>query len=236
MEITASWISNAFYYNNKRLWDILIAGALLFVCLPLFIIIPVLIVLDSRGPAIFKQTRVGCKVRCHKGLVSKEITTFNFYKFRSMTHKADDRCHRDFIQAYINNDENKMHELQHGPVEANHTFKLNNDSRVTRVGAFLRKTSLDEIPQFWNVLKGDMSMVGPRPPIPYEVEMYKPWHHERLYATPGITGLWQVASRNSGNFEEMVRLDIDYIQRQSLLLDLKIILKTPFAVLLKRGC
>lgn len=236
MEITANQISNVLYYQTKRLWDFCIAGILLIILLPLFIIISILIVLDSPGPVIFKQKRVGCKISSQKGVVNKEITTFTFYKFRSMIHKADDNCHREFIKAYIDNDLNKMAQLQQGPVTDENNFKLNHDSRITRVGDFLRKTSLDELPQFWNVVKGDMSLVGPRPPIPYEVELYKPWHKERLNATPGITGLWQVASRNSTNFDEMVRLDIDYIQHQSFWLDLKILLKTPFAVISKRGC
>ncbi len=109
------------------------------------------------------------------------------------------------------------------------------DNRLTRLGRWLRETSLDELPQLWNVLKGDMSLVGPRPPLPYEVEMYEPWHCQRLAARPGITGLWQVTARSSADFDEMVQLDINYIQHQSLWLDLKILLKTPIAVLSGKG-
>lgn len=236
MEITANQINNALYYHSKRVFDFLIACVLLILLSPLFLIISLAIVLDSPGPAIFTQKRVGCKIRGQKGGITKEVTTFTFYKFRSMVNKSDDQCHREFIEAYIHNDVEKMTQLQQGPVHPDNSYKLNNDSRITRVGTFLRRTSLDELPQFWNVLTGDMSLVGPRPPIPYEVEMYEPWHRERLYATPGITGLWQVASRNSSIFSEMVKLDIDYIQNQSLWLDLKILLKTPFAVISKRGC
>jgi len=106
---------------------------------------------------------------------------------------------------------------------------------VTWLGKLLRRSSLDELPQLWNVLKGDMSLVGPRPPIPYEVEMYEPWHHQRLAADPGLTGLWQVTARSSANFDEMVRLDIWYIEHQSLWLDLKILLKTPWVVVTSKG-
>jgi lipopolysaccharide/colanic/teichoic acid biosynthesis glycosyltransferase len=113
--------------------------------------------------------------------------------------------------------------------------KLVKDARVTTLGRFLRKSSLDELPQFWNVLKGDMSLVGPRPPIPYEVEMYRDWHHERLAAQPGVTGLWQVTARSSADFDEMVRLDIHYVEHLSFWLDLKILIMTPLAVLNGNG-
>jgi lipopolysaccharide/colanic/teichoic acid biosynthesis glycosyltransferase len=112
---------------------------------------------------------------------------------------------------------------------------LTEDPRVTRLGKFLRKSSIDELPQLWNVLRGDMSIVGPRPPIPYEVEMYKPWHRKRLMAKPGLTGLWQVTARSSADFDEMVRMDIWYIEHQSLWLDLRILLKTPLSVMSMEG-
>lgn len=235
MEITALRSSTGLYYSIKRCWDFIISFIFLIVLSPLLVLISILIVLDSPGPVIFSQKRVGCKIRLQKDGLSKELTTFTFYKFRTMRHKADDQCHRDFVQAYINDDVQKMEQLQGGPVNTVNGYKLNRDSRITRIGSFLRKSSLDELPQFWNVLRGDMSLVGPRPPIPYEVEMYKPWHRERLYATPGITGLWQVNSRNASNFDEMVRLDIEYIRQQSLWLDLQLLIKTPFAVISKKG-
>lgn len=236
MELTAVQTSNVFYFRTKRLWDFCVSAVLLVLLSPVFLIISILIRLDSPGPAIYSQKRVGCKIRCQKGSVTKEVTTFTFYKFRSMYHRVDDKCHREFIEAYIHNDQERMEQLQNGSVTPETNFKLNHDTRITPIGAFLRKSSLDEIPQFWNVLKGDMSLVGPRPPIPYEVEMYNPWHHGRLLATPGITGLWQVCARNSTNFDEMVQIDIDYIQQQSFWLDLKILLNTPFAIFKNKGC
>jgi len=236
MELTAVQTSNVLYFRTKRLWDFCISAVLLVLLSPVFLVVSILIRLDSPGPVIFTQKRVGCKIRCQKGSVTKEVTTFTFYKFRSMYHRVGDQCHRDFIDAYIHNDQARMDQLQNGSIAHENTFKLNHDPRITRIGSFLRKSSLDEIPQFWNVLKGDMSLVGPRPPIPYEVDIYAPWHHGRLLATPGITGLWQVSARNSTNFDEMVQIDIDYIQQQSFWLDLKILLNTPFAIFKNKGC
>jgi lipopolysaccharide/colanic/teichoic acid biosynthesis glycosyltransferase len=145
---------------------------------------------------------------------------------------ADTSIHKAYIKALIENDQEKILEMQNGDPKIH---KLANDTRVTRVGNFLRRTSLDEIPQFWNVLKGDMSLVGPRPAIPYEVEMYKPWYHQRLEAKPGITGLWQVKVRNLADFDEMMRLDVEYIEKQSFGLDLEILIKTPFTMINGRG-
>jgi lipopolysaccharide/colanic/teichoic acid biosynthesis glycosyltransferase len=145
---------------------------------------------------------------------------------------ADSALHKAYVQALIRRDEIGMAAAQNGETP---TRKLVNDRRVTRLGRFLRRSSLDELPQLWNVLKGDMSLVGPRPPIPYEVEAYELWHWKRLEAIPGMTGLWQVEARSSVGFDEMVRLDIWYAEHQSLWMDLKILLKTPFAVLSMRG-
>lgn len=194
----------------KRLSDLVIAAAALTVLSPLWLIIALLIKLDSKGPVFYKQERVGMDGRM-----------FLFYKFRSMRAGSDDATHREYQQRYIA-----------GKPEANlgdpeqPVYKLATDSRVTRVGKVLRRLSLDELPQLFNVLRGDMSVVGPRPPIPYEVEAYDLWHRKRLDMKPGLTGLWQVSGRNRLPFDEMVRLDLYYIENWSLLLDLKIILRT----------
>jgi len=149
-----------------------------------------------------------------------------------MQSKADPAIHKAYIAALINNDQVKIAEIQHGD---DHIQKLVHDPRVTRLGRLLRRTSLDELPQLWNVLRGDMSLVGPRPSIPYELDLYKPWHLRRLNAKPGLTGLWQITARCSVGFDEMIRLDIDYIEHASFWLDLKILMKTPQVVLSCKG-
>jgi lipopolysaccharide/colanic/teichoic acid biosynthesis glycosyltransferase len=222
------------YYYTKRCFDTVVAAILLILLAPLLLVIAILIRLDSPGPVIFSQTRVGCKYRRSGGRMKKEPCTFTFYKFRSMKYKADSGCHREFIEAYIRNDTEKMKSLQKGPSDGGNLYKLNGDSRITRIGKYLRKTSLDELPQLWNVIKGEMSLVGPRPAIPYEVEMYERRHIKRLYALPGITGLWQVKGRNSVSFEDMVTLDIEYVDNRSFWLDIKILVLTPLAVLSKK--
>jgi exopolysaccharide biosynthesis polyprenyl glycosylphosphotransferase len=195
---------------TKRAFDITIASLALLLLSPFWLLIALLIKLDSRGPIIYKQERVGMDGRI-----------FLFYKFRTMRADADDRLHREYQQKLIA-----------GRPEANvgdgerPAYKLRADARVTRLGRILRRLSLDELPQLFNVLRGDMSVVGPRPPIPYEVENYELWHRKRLDMKPGLTGLWQVSGRNRLPFEEMVRLDLYYIENWSLLLDLKIILRT----------
>ncbi len=146
---------------------------------------------------------------------------FLFYKFRTMKADSDDVMHRDFQRKFIAGRPEANHGDENRPV-----YKLPTDARVTRIGRVLRRLSLDELPQLLNVLRGDMSIVGPRPPIPYEVEAYELWHRKRLDMKPGLTGLWQVSGRNSLPFEEMVRLDLFYIENWSLLLDLKIVLRT----------
>lgn len=221
-----------FYFACKRLLDIMVAGTLLLVLLPFMSLIALLIILDTPGPAIFRQRRVGLQPRMVGGLRTFEVGTFTMYKFRTMYRGNDSEAHRRFVQAYIRNDEQEMAEQQGGETEVR---KLVNDTRVTRLGRFLRKTSLDELPQFLNVLRGEMTLVGPRPPIPYEVDMYESWHHRRLWAIPGITGLWQVTGRSSVSFDEMVKLDLDYIEQQSLSLDLKILFQTPLAVVRGKG-
>ncbi len=199
----------------------------------IFILIAVLIKLDSSGPIIFKQERVGAKLGFLQGSPCWIRRRFTMYKFRTMKKDAKATIHYEFVRAYITTDFS-ISEIQ-AMRKAKSMYKLVNDPRITRMGRFLRKTSLDELPQLWNVLRGEMSLVGPRPPIPYEVEMYKLRHHQRLEALPGITGLWQIEGRSSTTFDEMVALDLEYIQKQSLWFDLKIISGTLPAILTRRG-
>lgn len=228
--------SKTVYFVAKRVTDAAIVSLSLLFVLPLLVFIAVLIRLDSPGPAIFKQERVGAKRRMRNGMMEWEETPFTIYKFRTMKVDAKSTLHRQFIEAYIAGDEARMAEIQAEQAkESESKYKLANDPRVTRVGKFLRKTSLDELPQLWNVVAGDMSLVGPRPPIPYEVELYQPHHHERLRTTPGLTGLWQVKGRSATSFEEMVRMDVEYIQQQTLWLDVKLIIGTVTAVISGRG-
>jgi lipopolysaccharide/colanic/teichoic acid biosynthesis glycosyltransferase len=205
----------------KRAIDI--AGSLTALVLlsPLFLVIAAVIKLTSKGPVIFRQGRVG-----QHGVI------FWFLKFRSMRTDGDPRVHREFVNEFIRG---SMSASEAG-VSQPKVYKITADPRVTRVGAFLRKTSLDELPQFWNVLKGDMSLVGPRPPIPYELESYRTWHKRRIFEVkPGITGLWQVYGRSRTTFDEMVRLDLRYARTWSLLLDLRILLQTPRAMFSGEG-
>lgn len=214
----------------KRAMDVAIAAFLLLVLAPLFILIGCAIKLDSPGPVIFKQERVGRRRRRSDGTL--EETTFMFYKFRSMYYNSDDSIHRAFVKKLIEDGaERKLASLKRD----NTIYKMDDDPRITPVGRIIRKTSLDELPQLWNVLLGHMSLVGPRPALPYEVALYKPWHKQRLDVMPGITGLWQVTARSSVPFDEIITLDLDYVERQSLWLDLKILALTPFAVISGRG-
>ena len=201
----------------KNAIDFLGSAAALILLSPLFLIIAAAITCTSEGPVFFRQDRMGLNGR-----------VFSLLKFRSMTTGCDPRKHREYIAKYIG-------EREGAAVEAG-VFKLTDDPRVTAVGKFLRKTSLDELPQFINVLKGEMSLVGPRPPIPYECDLYDIWHKNRLLSCkPGITGLWQVTGRSRTTFDEMVRLDLKYIREWNLLLDLKIMLMTPGAVFGGKG-
>jgi len=175
---------------------------------PLFLVVALLIKADSRGPVFFRQQRVG-----------KGGSSFDFYKFRSMVQNAEEMKKRLL----------HLNEVD-GPA-----FKISDDPRVTRLGRFLRRTSIDELPQLWNVLRGDMSFVGPRPPLPCEVEHYEAWQREKLKVLPGITCLWQISGRSHIGFTEWMRLDIEYIRKQSLGLDLKILARTLPAVMSRRG-
>ncbi len=202
----------------KRLIDVLGASFALLLFAPVLACAAVAIKLNSQGPVLYCQQRLGQFGR-----------PFTLLKFRSMKVVNDSAIHREYIKQFIAgrpaNDGN-------GPP----VFKIQNDPRVTAVGRWLRKTSFDELPQFWNVLRGEMSLVGPRPPIPYEIEHYRVWHHRRvLEAKPGITGLWQVYGRSRTAFDEMVRLDLRYVRNWSLWLDLKILIRTPVAVIFGAG-
>lgn len=221
-----------FYYLIKRLIDLVLATFFLVVLSPIMLMIAILIYLDSGGPVIFSQERVGSNRWTQGGFSYWKRTRFTCFKFRTMVKNADESLHRSYVKALINNDHTHMAKLQG---ENTNTRKLVRDPRITRLGRFLRKSSLDELPQFWNVIKGDMSLVGPRPPVVYEVEEYEPWHLQRLEALPGLTGLWQVSGRSSMDFDDAVRLDIQYINNRSFMQDLKIILKTPIAIITTRG-
>ncbi|MBA3321626.1 MAG: sugar transferase [Pyrinomonadaceae bacterium] len=194
----------------KRTVDVFVAALALLVLAPFWIVVAALVRLDSKGPIFYRQERVGMDGR-----------VFLFLKFRTMRAGADDQLHRDYQRKLIAGETETNLGDERRPV-----YKLRDDPRVTRVGRVLRRLSLDELPQLLNVLRGDMSVVGPRPPIPYEVEAYELWHRKRLDMKPGLTGLWQVSGRNRLSFDEMVRLDLFYIENWSLLLDLKIILRT----------
>lgn len=225
-------IRRELHFALKRAMDVVLATLLLLLLSPVLIVIALLIKLDSPGTIIFTQERVGARRRFKDGQFVWERQNFRICKFRSMAHNADARLHQAYVQAFIKNDDGAMQQLQGQQTEVR---KLVRDPRITRVGRFLRKSSLDELPQLWNVVKGEMSLVGPRPAIPYEVEVYESWHHHRLNACPGMTGLWQVTARSSADFDQMVRLDIEYIETPSIWQDIKIILKTPAAVVSSKG-
>ncbi|HEX5418328.1 MAG TPA: sugar transferase [Chloroflexota bacterium] len=209
------------YFAGKRVLDVVLSTVVLIVALPVLLIIAVLIKLDSPGPILFRQTRVGLGGQ-----------RFTFYKFRTMRPDADSEIHRRYVEALIRNQVSTTS----SPLGAQtQVLKLTRDPRVTRLGRYLRRSSLDELPQLINVLRGDMSLVGPRPAIPYEVDAYQPWHVARLATLPGITGWWQVLGRSRVTFDEMVRMDLSYIAKQSLWLDVRILVMTIPAVLLSRG-
>jgi len=209
------------YSATKRATDILGSALGLLIGAPLFLTIALAIKLTSKGPVLFRQQRIG-----HLG------KPFEFLKFRSMYLNNDPKVHLDYIRQLISG----KAERQPSNGNGQGVYKLTTDPRVTRVGSLLRRTSLDELPQLLNVLRGEMSLVGPRPPIPYEVDTYQTWHRRRvLEAKPGITGLWQVSGRSRVGFDEMVRLDLRYAMQRSFWLDLKILLLTPRAVILGEG-
>jgi lipopolysaccharide/colanic/teichoic acid biosynthesis glycosyltransferase len=205
----------------KRAVDIVGSVLALVILSPLLLLIAAAIKLTSKGPILFRQERVGW-----------HGARFVFLKFRSMKCESDPSIHREYVKRFI---AEGAHSEQ-SPGDGKPVYKIKNDPRVTRLGRFLRKTSLDELPQFINVLKGEMSLVGPRPPIPYELEAYRVWHRRRvLEVKPGITGLWQVHGRSRLKFDDMVRLDLKYSRTCSLWLDIKILLQTPRAALFGKG-
>ena len=221
------------YYFIKRGLDVVMALVLLLLLSPLIFVIALAIAIYSPGPVFFVQKRVGAKrISTHGKQSTWDRVIFPCYKFRTMHINTDSSIHQAYIKALIENDSEQIDKLQG---EKSEVHKLVKDSRITRPGKLLRKLSLDELPQLWNVLLGDMSLVGPRPAIPYEVEMYKPWHLKRLEAQPGLTGLQQVCARSTADFDQQVRLDLEYIDHQSLWLDIKIILKTPLVILSTKG-
>lgn len=205
----------------KRGIDIFGSGLLLVLLSPILAVIALAIKLTSKGPAIFRQDRLGQFGKHFKCL-----------KFRTMYVDNDHHIHREYVQNFIAGKTNKQSSEDHEPA----VYKITSDPRVTPIGRFLRKTSFDELPQFWNVLRGEMSMVGPRPPVPYEFEVYDFWHRRRvLEVKPGVTGLWQVTGRSRTCFDDMVRLDLRYSKSWSIWLDLRILLATPRAVLMGDG-
>jgi exopolysaccharide biosynthesis polyprenyl glycosylphosphotransferase len=201
----------------KRAMDVAGSGLALLLFSPMMVLVAVLVKLSSKGPILYKQQRLGQFGR-----------SFTFLKFRSMYVDNDSNIHREFMKGVISGEHD-------GKVQAEGdvVYKMTDDPRITRIGKFMRRTSLDELPQFINVLRGDMSLVGPRPPIAYEFEEYDIWHRRRvLEIKPGITGLWQINGRSRVRFDDMVRLDLRYARTWSLWLDICILIQTPAAVLL----
>jgi lipopolysaccharide/colanic/teichoic acid biosynthesis glycosyltransferase len=206
----------------KRAIDILGSAAALLVFAPVFAAIALIIKLTSKGPVLFKQERLG-----------QYGKPFTVLKFRSMRTDCDTRIHQEYVSQFI---AGKVEGKPTAASGAAPVFKIQKDPRITPIGQLMRKTSLDEVPQFWNVLRGDMSLVGPRPPIAYEFRAYDVWHRRRvLEIKPGITGLWQVEGRSRTRFDDMVRLDLRYARSWSIWLDLRILLQTPAAVILGDG-
>ena len=199
----------------KRSIDILGSSFALLLLSPTFLVLAIIIKATSKGPVFFRQERVG-----------QFEVPFTFIKFRSMRASTDPQIHREYVRKFIAGSAEP-----HASTGSRKVYKITDDPRVTWIGKFMRRASLDELPQFWNVLKGEMSLVGPRPPIRYELEVYDLWHRRRLLEVkPGITGLWQIKGRSRTTFDEMVRLDLRYANTWSPLSDLKILLQTPRAV------
>jgi exopolysaccharide biosynthesis polyprenyl glycosylphosphotransferase len=202
----------------KRIVDVIVASLMLIILSPLMIAVAILIRLSSKGPVFFEQDRVG-----------ENGEVFRFLKFRTMYVNNDPTIHKEYAQKWIT--QNQAHTVDgQGAL-----YKIRKDPRIIPTGGFLRKYSVDELPQLFNVLKGDMSLIGPRPPIPYEVEVYRNWHRRRFEGPPGITGLWQVSGRNRLSFDEMVKLDIEYLENWSFSRDLKILWRTMGVVLFDRA-
>lgn len=209
---------NSGYLRAKRALDILFTLLILIPLCLIVVIVGLLICFDSEGPPFFSQKRIGVRG-----------TEFNMLKFRSMYVNQDDALHRAAIKRYIQGKQLSSN------VEGGLSYKLDNDPRITPIGRFIRRASIDELPQFFNVLRGEMTLVGPRPPLPYEVELYRPQDWLRHVGKPGLTGYWQVYGRSQVTFQEMVELDIAYLQRQSLWEDIKLIALTVPVMITGRG-
>jgi lipopolysaccharide/colanic/teichoic acid biosynthesis glycosyltransferase len=212
---------------GKRFADVLSAFILLVALAPLLILIAIAIKLETSGPVIFRQERMGSRPRRSNGATVWEPTPFVFLKFRTMSASADPSLHRAHVEAFVRGRLGRSNE--------NASFKLDGDPRVTRVGGLLRKTSLDELPQLINVIRGEMSLVGPRPVPLYEFALYDERQQRRMAAIPGLTGLWQVRGRCDVSFEEMIELDLAYVRDRSFWLDVKILFLTIPAVVGGRG-
>jgi len=228
-QLTESLVSPAGTRFRERMWaerfvkrsiDVMSASLVMVLGFPFFLAVALLIKLTSRGPVFYSQLRIG-----------EHGEVFTLYKFRTMRQGADDAIHREFTRSFI---EGRMSNSSLDE-KAPSVYKLTNDPRVTSIGNFLRKTSLDELPQFINIVKGEMTIVGPRPPLQYELEYYEEWHKLRLEVKPGLTGLWQVSGRSSVPFNEMVKLDLYYIEHWTLLLDFKIMMRTIPVMLFGSG-
>jgi lipopolysaccharide/colanic/teichoic acid biosynthesis glycosyltransferase len=215
------------YLLLKRLLDLILAPILICAVAPIVAAAVILIKLESKGPAIFVQDRVGAKYRLKHGRIIWELCVFPCYKLRTMHMDADESIHKEYLRRF------RYEDIEQGPEQA--PFKLSRDLRITGVGRFLRKASLDELPQLFNVLKGEMSLVGPRPVPCYEVDLYDDRHYARLAGSPGITGMWQVYGRSRVTFEEMVQMDIDYVKRSSIWFDIKLLFLTITSVLSFKG-
>jgi exopolysaccharide biosynthesis polyprenyl glycosylphosphotransferase len=217
-----------FSWVLKRVFDLAVATTALMLLAPFLLLLALAIRVSSRGPVLFRQTRVGLQGK-----------PFTFLKFRSMRAQSGTDIHRRFTADWIYGRTGpagrSVGAAAFPPVPLPVVHKITRDPRVTPIGRILRRTSLDELPQLWNVLRGDMSIVGPRPPIPYEYDRYTEWHKRRLEVLPGITGLWQVSGRNALSFDDMVRLDIEYIENWSLEEDIRILLKTVPVLLFGRA-
>jgi lipopolysaccharide/colanic/teichoic acid biosynthesis glycosyltransferase len=200
----------------RRALDVSIAGTVLLVLVPVIVLAAIAVRASSPGPVLFRQRRLGRNMR-----------PFTVLKFRTMKADADSALHREYVRSLI------ATEPREGAPD--NLYKLVVDPRVTRVGRFLRSWSIDEVPQLWNVLRGEMSLVGPRPVIEYEVEQYPEWYLRRFAVKPGLTGLWQVSGRNERTYEEMVRFDIEYAERRSLWMDLRILARTALVVMRRQG-
>ena len=204
--------------TQKRIFDLVLVGPILLIAAPLMLLVALAIWLCDGRPILFRQVRLG-----------RGGATFEMLKFRTM-RQASDAAHRDYAARWIAQGSAFSNGNGQGAC-----YKITGDPRITRLGAILRRFSIDELPQLINVARGEMSLIGPRPAIPYELELYQDWHRRRLDALPGLTGPWQISGRNRLSFDDMVRLDIDYIEHWSLARDLAILARTPRAVLVGEG-